>query len=122
MNRHEDGAAITEATTDHASRVIRGEVSSPLIYKDFNVHSLRHTFSSNLRSSGNPEHIIQALMGHTSPNETKTYMHITREEFNSAILGITTTSQTISLAKLIKENHISEELLKEIINTLKNNN
>ena len=122
VNRHEDGAAITEATTDHASRVIRGEVSKPLIYKDFNVHSLRHTFSSNLRASGNPEHIIQALMGHTSPNETKTYMHITREEFNSAITGITTTSQTNSLAKLMKENNISEDLLIEIINTLKNNN
>ena len=121
VNRYEDGEAIIDGATDHASRVIRGEVSKPLIYEDFNVHSLRHTFSSNLRASGKPEHIIQSFMGHNSPNETKTYMHITREEFNTAINSINTTSHINSLANLMKENNISEDLLVEVINTIKNN-
>lgn len=60
-------------------------------------------------------------MGHKSPNETKTYMHITREEFNTAINSINTTSHINSLANLMKENNISEDLLVEVINTIKNN-
>ena len=37
------------------------------------VHRLRHTFGTRLINSGVPQHVIQRLLGHASPNMTAVY-------------------------------------------------
>ena len=94
VNVRDDGTLICPGVTQHMSAVIHGKGTShgnsknsgkdtATIYQGFNVHSLRHTFASNMRANGVPEHVIQELLGHKSPETTQTYMHITTEQFNA---------------------------------------
>jgi integrase len=41
-----------------------------------NVHRLRHTFGTRLINSGVPQHVIQRLLGHASPEMTAVYAHL----------------------------------------------
>jgi integrase len=51
------------------------------------IHDLRHTFASHLVSSGKPLHTVGRLLGHTSPQTTARYAHLSdkalRETTNS---------------------------------------
>lgn len=121
LNRRPDGELITDSVTQHLSRVVRGKEKEDAIYEDFNIHSLRHTFSSNLRAQNYPEHIIQELMGHKSPKETKTYMHLTNEEFNYALSRFTTNKTTTNtLTELLLSTELTEEKLRAIKNIINN--
>ena len=44
------------------------------------VHTLRHTFGSQLAIQGIPLRRIQALMGHSSITTTERYAHLAKEE------------------------------------------
>lgn len=114
--RHEDGQLITESTLKYLSRVVRGKEKEPAIYEDFNIHSLRHTFSSKLREKGLAEHIIQDIMGHKSPTETKTYMHITNEEFSNTLRSFNQSEDPVDILKdFIIKNNISLDKLRQIL-------
>ena len=90
------------------------------IYEDFNIHSLRHTFSSRLRAKGYQEHIIQSLMGHKSSVETKTYMHITENEFNDTLTKISGQQSSVSdILKALQTLNLSEEKLQQLSSILK---
>lgn len=49
------------------------------------LHQLRHTFGTRLINQGVPQHVIQRLLGHASPNMTALYAHLhdstLRQEF-----------------------------------------
>ncbi|MBR6568478.1 MAG: tyrosine-type recombinase/integrase [Clostridia bacterium] len=90
------------------------------IYEDFNIHSLRHTFSSNLRAQNYPEHIIQELMGHKSPTETKTYMHLTEDEFNTTMMRFTKSESTDFLSSLLSATNLSADKINAIKNIINN--
>lgn len=121
VNRRADGELITDSVTQHLSRIVRGKENEAAIYEDFNIHSLRHTFSSNLRAQNYPEHIIQELMGHKSPKETKTYMHLTDDEFSYTLTRFTTdNTKTNALTELLLKADLSEEKLNAIKNIINN--
>lgn len=91
------------------------------IYEDFNIHSLRHTFSSNLRAQGYPEHVIQELMGHKSPVETKTYMHLTEDEFAYTFSRFAKDATSAdALTELLLKANLPEDKLNAIKNIINN--
>lgn len=121
VNRRSDGELITESVTQHLSRIIRGMENEEPIYEDFNVHSLRHTFSSRLRAQSYPEHVIQDLMGHKSPVETKTYMHLTEAEFAATLSKFTADkTKTNILTELLSSSNLTEEKITAIKNIINN--
>ena len=120
VNRRADGEMITDSVTQHLSRIVRGMENEEAIYEDFNIHSLRHTFSSNLRAQNYPEHIIQELMGHKSPLETKTYMHLTDDEFNTTMMRFTKSESTDFLSSLLSATNLSADKINEIKNIINN--
>ena len=120
VNRRADGELITDSVTQHLSRIVRGKENEAAIYEDFNIHSLRHTFSSNLRAQNYPEHIIQELMGHKSPTETKTYMHLTEDEFRNTTARFANTSNNITLTELLANANLSVDKINAIKNIIVN--
>ena len=120
VNVRDDGTIISSRVTQHLSWIIHGHSSRKKksdidvpIYKDFNVHSLRHTFASNLRASGVPGEVIQELMGHKSLEVTQTYMHITADQFNNTakIMHSSTCGIDDIITAILQRNFTQEELL-----------
>lgn len=94
----------------YVSRKIHGFEGNELISSTFNVHSLRHTYASKMRSQGFDDYIVQSLMGHKNPSTTtQVYMHI--EESVFARVANTVNSKG-SVDALI--NSLSDEQLEEL--------
>jgi site-specific recombinase XerD len=63
-----------------------------LTHKGYTVHSLRHTFASELLNAGMRREHLQKLMGHTSAEVTRRYARLTdknrKEEYFKAMQKI----------------------------------
>lgn len=80
--RRADGTYYNPGNTQYYSRKIHGFEGSELISSTFNIHSLRHTYASRMRSQGFDAYIVQGLMGHKNPSTTtKVYMHLEENVF-----------------------------------------
>ena len=49
------------------------------------VHDLRHSFASQLASSGHSLPLIGALLGHSNPNTTARYSHLFDDPLRAAV-------------------------------------
>jgi len=73
-------------TTDKAQRLLRQALASHPKYSQVRGwHVLRHSFISALALAGVDPRIIQAMVGHTTPEMTEHYTHIGPKQTNRAI-------------------------------------
>ena len=70
---------------DSVARIIKRAAKKAMIDKHVTAHTLRHSFATHLLDLGVNLRIIQNLLGHTSPNTTMVYTHLTTEVFGKAI-------------------------------------
>jgi site-specific recombinase XerD len=55
------------------------------IHKRAHVHTLRHSYATHLLEAGVNLRLIQDYLGHTSPQTTAIYTHLTRELRDAAL-------------------------------------
>lgn len=77
-NKKKDGP-ISHSTIQKAFKAALKESG---IRKNASVHSLRHSYATNLLEDGVDLRYIQMLLGHKSPNTTSIYTHLTRKGEN----------------------------------------
>lgn len=113
VNVREDGLLLRPDYATDMCAVIHGMTGGPVLYKDFNFHSLRNTFASRCRSEGIPEYVITAMLGHKNETTTEKYMRISYNQFNSATRvhrGLDVKSSEIN----VTDNKSFEEYLKSL--------
>jgi site-specific recombinase XerD len=71
---------VTEPmAVDGVHRAFRLAVIHSGIHKHATVHTLRHSWATQLLEAGGNLRVIQAWLGHTSPTTTALYTHLTRK-------------------------------------------
>ena len=94
---------------DYATRKIHGFEGNELISATFNIHSLRHTYASRMRSLGFEEYIIKSLMGHKEQATiTHRYMHLEEDVFNQVIEKLNSKRSVDDILKSLTEDELKE--------------
>lgn len=75
-------------TQQHAWRILTSAARTCGLNYKIGTHSLRKTFGYMLYSSGADIELIQRLLNHSSPAITLSYIGITQDDMDEAILGL----------------------------------
>ena len=87
-------AGVTLATATQpmspsgVQRAFRAALQESGIHKAASVHTLRHSYATHLLEAGVNLRIIQAYLGHRSPQSTAIYTHLTRQVEDLAVESI----------------------------------
>lgn len=88
VNVRENGELVRPDYATDILASIQGKGGKEEIMGEFNLHSLRNTFSTKARADKMPVYMISTIMGHNDENTTQGYMSVTGEEFYSATKAI----------------------------------
>ncbi len=75
-------------TATGAQRAFRLALQESGIQKPATVHTLRHSYATHLLEAGVNLRIIQAYLGHASPESTAIYTHLTPKSETVAVAVI----------------------------------
>lgn len=107
--RRHNGEYFNSGNMDYATRKIHGFEGNELISATFNIHSLRHTYASRMRSLGFEEYIIKSLMGHKEQSTiTHRYMHLEEDVFNQVIEKLNSKRSVDDILKSLTEDELKE--------------
>jgi len=72
-------AAIGPMSVSGVQRAFKAALQESGIQKPATVHTLRHSYATHLLEAGINLRLIQAYLGHSSPQATAIYTHLTRK-------------------------------------------
>lgn len=69
-------------------RALRAALAESGVRKPATVHTLRHSYATHLLEAGVNLRLIQVYLGHSSPQSTAIYTHLTRKAEDLAVEAI----------------------------------
>ncbi|UDQ96804.1 site-specific integrase [Lentisphaerota bacterium WC36G] len=94
--------------------------------KDYSFHSFRHSFVSFCANAKVPLHVVQEIVGHSSPAMTRHYTHVNNEAMQEVVKALDFDKNTISeteklaqIAKVISDKKRKSASDKQILEILK---
>jgi len=90
--RHKDGSPPASQyqpmARSSAGHIFKKALRRSNINKDACIHTLRHSYATHLLEAGVNLRLIQAYLGHRSPNTTSIYTHLTAKTLEAAFGSI----------------------------------
>ena len=83
-------------STRSIQRILKKYLNFSGINSKYSTHTLRHTFATHLLEGGADIKVIQQLMGHSSPETTKIYTHVS----SSTLKNVYNNSHPRSFSKI----------------------
>ena len=86
------GAPVPQATKgmdeSGVQKAFKAALAASGVHKQASVHTLRHSYATHLWEMGVNLRLIQAYLGHSSPQTTAMYTHLTRKAEDAAVAAL----------------------------------
>jgi len=86
-------------STDRARRMLQEVTREAGIKRRITPHMLRHSFATDMYTNDVPVEAIEAMLGHTSTDETSIYIHVPKARKKQALEKITIETQRPVLSR-----------------------